>query len=63
VGRHTALLAAALALGASTEGAQDRADGFAKDRNELVGNWIYNDLSAGYTEAKKSGKPLLVVFR
>lgn len=25
--------------------------------------WIYNDLDAGFAEAKKSGKPLLVVFR
>ena len=26
-------------------------------------SWIYNDLAAGVAEAKKTGKPLLVVFR
>jgi len=30
---------------------------------DLVGTWIYDDLAAGYAEAKKSGKPMLVVFR
>jgi hypothetical protein len=25
--------------------------------------WVYNDLGAGFAEAKKTGKPLLVVFR
>lgn len=25
--------------------------------------WIYNDLAAGFAEAKRTGKPLLVVFR
>ena len=29
----------------------------------LVGSWVYDDLDAGVAEAKKSGKPLLVVFR
>ena len=31
--------------------------------NDLVGTWIYDDVSAGYAEAKKTGKPLLVVIR
>jgi hypothetical protein len=26
-------------------------------------DWIYEDIDAGYAEAKKSGKPLLVSFR
>lgn len=30
---------------------------------DLVGSWIYNDLNAGFAEAKKTGKPMLVVFR
>ncbi len=30
---------------------------------DLVGNWIYDDLAAGYAAAKKAGKPMLVVFR
>lgn len=25
--------------------------------------WIYNDLEKGFAEAKKTGKPLAVVFR
>jgi hypothetical protein len=25
--------------------------------------WIYDDIDAGYAEAKKTGKPLLVTFR
>lgn len=34
-----------------------------KSRIEGAGYWIYNDLPRGIDEAKKSGKPLLVVFR
>ena len=30
---------------------------------ELVGPWIYDDIEAGFTEANRSGKPLLIVFR
>ncbi len=30
---------------------------------ELKGSWIYDDLDAGLTEAKKSGKPMMVVLR
>jgi len=30
---------------------------------DLVGRWIYDDIGAGYAEAKKTGKPMLVVFR
>ena len=30
---------------------------------DLVGNWIYDDINAGYAESKKTGKPLLIVFR
>jgi hypothetical protein len=29
----------------------------------VKGDWIYDDLPAGYAAAKKSGKPMLVVFR
>jgi hypothetical protein len=28
-----------------------------------AGGWIYNDLTKGFTLAKTSGKPLLVVLR
>lgn len=30
---------------------------------ELKGTWIYDDLDAGIAEAKKSGKPMMVVLR
>jgi len=29
----------------------------------LAGEWIYDDVDAGFAEAKKTGKPLMVVFR
>ena len=32
------------------------------DQN-LVGPWIYDDVDAGFAEAKKTGKPLMVVLR
>jgi hypothetical protein len=34
------------------------------DREQLDnGNWIYHDFAQGVAEAKRSGKPLMVVFR
>ena len=30
---------------------------------ELSGQWFYDDLAGGFAQAKKTGKPLLVVFR
>lgn len=27
------------------------------------GDWVYDDIEAGFAAAKQSGKPLLVVFR
>lgn len=29
----------------------------------LEGEWIYDDLAKGFDEAKRTGKPLMVVFR
>jgi hypothetical protein len=31
--------------------------------NVVKGDWIYDDLDAGYAAARKSGKPMLIVFR
>jgi len=31
--------------------------------DEVSDDWIYEDINAGYAEAKKTGKPLLVSFR
>jgi len=35
------------------------------DRDTVLslGYWIYNDLPQGFAEAKRTGKPLLVVLR
>ena len=45
--------------------AQDRRTQVLNDRTEVeaTGDWIYNDLDAGRAEARKTGKPMLVVFR
>ena len=29
----------------------------------LAGAWIYDDVDAGFAEARKTGKPLMVVLR
>lgn len=52
-----ALLTAAWAQDRNTKVLNDR------DRVEASGFWIYNDLDRGFSQAKRSGKPLLVVFR
>ena len=31
--------------------------------NLLKGDWIYDDAEAGFAEAEKTGKPLLISFR
>ena len=33
------------------------------DTVELAGNWIYDDVDKGFTEAKKASKPICFVFR
>lgn len=30
---------------------------------EVKGEWHYNDFASGLAEAKRTGKPLLIVFR
>ena len=30
---------------------------------DLPASWIYDDIDAGFAEARKTGKPLLVAFR
>ncbi|MBI1923107.1 hypothetical protein HYR99_02540 [Candidatus Poribacteria bacterium] len=34
-----------------------------RDDVELAGAWFYDDLEAGYAEARRTGRPLLIVFR
>ena len=30
---------------------------------EVKGDWVYDDLGTGFAEAKKSGRPMMIVFR
>lgn len=57
-----ALLSLALATAA---GAQDRDTKVRGDRQDFAerSDWVYNDLAAGIAQARRTGKPLLVVFR
>ena len=62
--RTTLGMAAILALTAASQQSGNNEE-LRKTLNDvdLVGSWIYDDLAAGYSEAGKSGKPMLVVFR
>jgi serine protease Do len=55
----------AVAIGLRAEAVKDREGAVRKDRAtwENDDRWIYNDLDRGFAEAKRSGKPLLVVLR
>ncbi len=63
--RWLTLFLGVFTLTATLQGAEDRDTKVRNDRNqvEAIGSWIYNDLAQGFTQAKASGKPLLVVFR
>ncbi len=66
--RRTLLAYAALAgacLAAAALGGQDpKKEKLKADlKDDIAGAWIYDDLPAGFAEAKRSGKPMLVVFR
>ncbi len=54
------ILATAAAAAALQDKAQLRA---ALKDTEPTADWIYDDLGAGFAAAKKSGRPLMVVFR
>ena len=56
------LLCAALAALAVQDGSKESLKTLLKDA-DLPGTWIYDDLSAGFAQARTSGKPMLVVFR
>lgn len=55
----------AVATGLRAEAVKDREGAVRKDRAtwENDDRWIYNDLDRGFAEAKRTGKPLLVVLR
>lgn len=56
------LALAFLAVLAAPAGDKDKLRAALGD-NGLVGTWIYDDLEAGYAEAARTGKPLMVVLR
>lgn len=54
-----------LAVAGGVSAQEDRATTVRNDKKmvEGDGSWIYDNLEKGITEARKTGKPLLVVFR
>src|SRR5262245_33439378 len=64
---RTILLSVAVTLGVTsvTTAQQPREDKVRADKKkvEAEGFWIYNDLAKGFAEAKKTGKPMLVIMR
>ena len=59
---NTLILAGALAAAAPQDSPKEQLKAKLKD-TDVVGNWIYDDIEAGFAEARKTGKPLLVAFR
>ncbi len=59
------LVASGLLSTAFAEAVKDREGAVRKDKAEMQNDsrWIYNDWQKGFTEAKRTGKPLLVVLR
>ena len=57
-----AVAAAALSTAGAQDGAKEQLRIALKD-NEVKGDWIYDDLPAGMAAAKKTGKPMMIVFR
>jgi len=54
-----------LASAGATNAAENRLERVQKDRTEVTagGLWVYNDLDQGFAEARRTGKPLAIVFR
>ena len=62
---YAALFASGVAAMAAPRFTQENNEALRKKLKDidLVGRWIYDDVQAGFAEAKKTRKPLLVVFR
>jgi hypothetical protein len=62
---HLALAFMLLSLSARCEAVKDREGAVRGDRAamEKDARWIYNDFQKGFAEARRTGKPLLVVLR
>jgi hypothetical protein len=52
----------ALAVLCAQDGAKETLKTALKDV-DVPASWIYDDINAGFAQAKKTGKPMLVVFR
>ena len=65
--RHASMFAIAgiLLLPSFISAAENRDAKVVTDRTDVLatGKWIYNDLAQGFTEAARTRKPMLVVFR
>ncbi|MEX2187215.1 MAG: Trx7/PDZ domain-containing (seleno)protein [Pirellulales bacterium] len=63
--RYTALVTIVALATASAAQAQDRDTKVRNDRDQLKDSdvWVYNDFDRGVAEAKRTGKPLMVVLR
>ncbi len=59
------LLASSLLTTAFAETVKDREGAVRKDKADMQNDsrWIYNDWQKGFAEAKRTGKPLLIVMR
>jgi len=58
------IMISALLLAAALAHADDKeALRAALKDDPLKGDWIYDDLPKGFAEAKRTGRPLMVVFR
>lgn len=63
---HLILLSSLLAaIHAPAQSVKDREGAVRGDRAKMQGNtrWIYNDVDGAFAEAKRTGKPLMVVLR
>ncbi len=58
-----AVLAAELPQAAAQQKTRDQKVREDREKVTAAGFWIYNDLAAGFTKARQTGKPLLVVLR
>ena len=59
------IILACVAAACKLNAAQDRAAAVRNDLTNVVaaGGWIYNDLPKAFSEAARTRKPMLVVFR
>ncbi|MBM3875712.1 MAG: hypothetical protein FJ386_03220 [Verrucomicrobia bacterium] len=64
--QRTILLTGLLLAGTGAlDAAENRLERVQKDRADVTagGLWVYNDLNQGFAEARRTGKPLAIVFR